>query len=142
MWDLPGSSHPCHLLGSNRMATLRRFQALWRESPAARGLAALLSGTAVAQAIVFATVLAIARLYGPDAFGVFALVVSVATAFVPLATLKTEIAIVPAQSDLDAYRIARNAAVLALCFAVILAVLGPILSAFGALNWLGDSPQY
>ncbi len=114
----------------------------WRPSRASRGLTALVSGTGVAQGIAFLTVLAVGRLYDPDAFGAFALIVSVATVLVPLSTLKIEVAIIPADSDWDAFCLARGAIRLVLLCASFLLVLGPVLTGLGALGWLSSGPGY
>lgn len=65
------------------------------------------SGTVASQMILAVGTLVLARLYPPDQFGPYAAVTSLVLVLAPLATLKWDAAIVPADRDEDAWGLVR-----------------------------------
>lgn len=124
------------------MASLR---ARWRGmSDGTKGVLSLSSATATSQIILFLATLPLARLYDPDAFGVFVYVSAIASIVSIAATLRFELAIPAARSDADARGLAKAAirsmlvAAAALAVAIVLlqaldvaAVGGPSGTSFG-----------
>lgn len=92
-----------------------------------RDTATVAAGTAVAQAITIAFYPIIARLYGPEAFGVLGVFMSVVVALASIAGLAYPIAIVLPKSDADAGGLARLSLAIALSIAAATAL---ILAAF------------
>lgn len=88
-----------------------------------RNVAALSAGTAIAQLITVAFAPIITRLYGPEAYGVFGVFVSITTIIVPLAALTYPIAIVLPKYDVDAKGLARLSLYVSLAMAGIISLV-------------------
>ena len=66
-----------------------------------RRVATLLSGTTIAQVVTLAMTIPLARLYGPEQFGFFAIIQSVVALGVSVASLRYDMAIVLPKTDLE-----------------------------------------
>ena len=62
-----------------------------------------MSGTALAQAMSLIVAPVLSRLYRPEDFGIFAMYLAVLTLAAPIVSVRYELAIVPAESDEDAF---------------------------------------
>lgn len=97
--------------------------------PFIRNVAALTSGTAASQAIAMAFSPLITRLYGPEAYGILGVFMSIAGIMGAIAAMSYPIAIVLPRSDADALGLAHLsmyiAIVMSLFVAVILFYFGP-----------------
>lgn len=93
------------------------------ESKFVRNIVVLCTGTAVAQAIniIFAPFLT--RLYGPEAFGLLGTFAAIAAAVTPMASLSFSIAILLPKEDMEAKKIARLSAFIALLVAFLVALM-------------------
>jgi lipopolysaccharide exporter len=69
-----------------------------------------MTGSIIARVIAFLSLLMVSRLYGPEDFGPWAIVVAVSGFLVPLATLRLELALVLPRSSRDASLVAIAAA--------------------------------
>src|SRR5690606_12204417 len=90
-----------------------------RNSRLLRNILTVVSGTAGAQALTLAFMPVIARIYGPEAYGVLGTFLSVTLMLIPVAALTYPIAIVLPRRDGDARGLVR----LSLMLAVLLAAL-------------------
>jgi O-antigen/teichoic acid export membrane protein len=81
---------------------MRQYLLALSRRPFFRNIATVVSGTAVAQAIAMAFSPLITRLYGPEAFGIQGVFMSIAGIFGAIAALTYPIAIVLPKSDADA----------------------------------------
>ncbi len=72
-----------------------------------RDVAVVITGTAGAQAVAIAFAPFIARLYGPEAFGLLGAFLAIVTILSPVAALTYPIAIVLPKEDAEARNIAR-----------------------------------
>ncbi|MCI0559444.1 MAG: oligosaccharide flippase family protein [Nitrososphaera sp.] len=77
---------------------LRRFA----RRPFVRNVATLTSGQAIAQALTIAASPILTRLYDPDAFGSFGLLISLSAPLVGISALRYELAVVTARDDTTA----------------------------------------
>jgi O-antigen/teichoic acid export membrane protein len=91
--------------------------------PFVRNVAAVASGTAAAQAITMAFSPLITRLYGPEAYGIQGVFVSVVGVLGTIAAMSYPIAIVLPKSDADALSLARLSLYIGLSMSVLVAVL-------------------
>ncbi len=83
---------------------------LWsRLGASGRGFASILSATALAQVISFVALPLLSRLYSPEAFGVFTLVIAVVAIVAPVATLRLESAAMLAAEGSEVRAVVRNA---------------------------------
>ena len=99
----------------------------------------LVSGTAVAQILTVATAPLITRLYGPEAFGLFALFISVVNILLVISCLRYELAIMLPKEDKEAV----NVLGVSLVFVVVTSgLLIPLVGWFGRsfARWL-KSPE-
>lgn len=101
-------------LGATSRAALR--------SPVLRNIATVASGTAGAQVITLALMPVITRLYGPEAYGVLGVFMSLAFMLVPIAALTYPIAIVLPRRDSDARGLIRLSLLIASGFSLLAAV--------------------
>jgi O-antigen/teichoic acid export membrane protein len=85
-----------------------RVLGIWRSNFAHR-VAAVASGTAAAQIIALAFAPFIARLYGPEAFGLLGIFMALVAVLAPIAALAYPIAIVLPKEDIDALALVRLA---------------------------------
>lgn len=95
---------------------MRRVLTRLRKSEFIRNIAILSTGTALAQVITVVVSPVLSRLYGPDAFGVLGVIVSIAGPLTVIAALRYELAIVLARDDQEA------ANVLFLCCALVISM--------------------
>lgn len=98
-----------------------------------RNVAIVATGTAGAQVITMAFAPVIARIYGPEAFGLLGAFMAILGVLTPIAALTYPIAIVLPRSDKDAKNLASLSATLALIVSLITAII--LLVAGG---WLSD----
>ena len=91
--------------------------------PFIRNVVKVASGTAVAQAITIAFYPVITRLYGPEAFGILGLFMSVVAVLTPVAGLAYPIAIVLPKSDRDARGLARLSLMIAILTSAVVALM-------------------
>lgn len=92
------------------MASRRWFANLIGSGVMARNVAALLTGTVLAQAVTFGVMILLARLYTPADFGWFAIAQSIVSIGTTIASLRYDIAIMLPASDVDARVVQRLAA--------------------------------
>jgi len=90
------------------------MRGLWRlgQSGFLRGVAAIAGGTALAQVFNFLLLPVLARLYTPEAMGLWGIFISFVTVAAVLTTLRYEIAIVTAGSEEDALALTWSALIL------------------------------
>jgi len=93
---------------------IRSFIRRTIKSKFVRNVAIVTSGTVGAQAIIMAFSPVITRLYGPEAFGLLGVFMSIVAVITPLAALSFPVAIVLPKTDNDAKGIARLSVYLAL----------------------------
>lgn len=74
-----------------------------------RGFASIMSATALAQVISFASLPLLSRLFTPSEFGVFTLMIAVVAVIAPVATLRLESAAMLAADGAEVRSVARNA---------------------------------
>lgn len=91
-----------------------------------RGVAAVASGTALAQAITLLFMPLVTRLYGPSAFGVQSVFMSVASILAAISALTLPMAIVLPRSDAEAYGLARLSIFTALLMSTLAALILPL----------------
>ncbi|TBU75746.1 polysaccharide biosynthesis protein [Pseudomonas daroniae] len=101
-------------LGASGRAALR--------SPVLRNIATVACGTAGAQVITLALMPVITRLYGPEAYGVLGVFMSLAFMLIPIAALTYPVAIVLPKHDGDARGLIRLSLLIASGFALLAAV--------------------
>lgn len=116
------------------------------KSPLIRNILAVATGTAAGQAIVFAFSPLITRIYTPEIFGVQGVFLSLISILSPLVALRYPMAIVIADDDDDAGKIARLSVLVAFVISSLLGLLllvaqQPVLRLLGAealgnLIWL------
>ena len=99
-------------------ATREKIQNISRR-PLVRNVGVVAVGTALAQAVAMAFSPLITRLYGPDAFGVLSVFMSLLTILAPVAALTYPIAIVLPKFDADAIALSRLSLVTALLLSLI-----------------------
>lgn len=92
-------------------------------SPFVRNVAAVASGTAAAQAISMVFAPLITRLYGPEAYGIQGVFVSIVGVLGTVAAMSYPIAIVLPKSDADASSIARLSLYIGLTMSVLVTVI-------------------
>ena len=80
-----------------------RMAILLRKDGFARRVFTLMSGTALAQATSLLVAPVLTRLFRPEDFGVFAMYVTLLSVSAPLIAVRYELAIVPAETDDDAF---------------------------------------
>lgn len=102
--------------------------------PEARHVGVMMSGAMAAQLLLVASTPLLARLYGPDAFGIFALLLTVTTIGGSVGGLCYEVAIILPRSE----RTAR--ALLALSLMLSMAMAGIVTGALAALVWAFPAP--
>lgn len=89
-----------------------------------RRVATLLSGTTIAQVITLAMTIPLARLYGPEQFGFFAIIQSVVAVGVAVASLRFDMAIVLPKTDLEGRVVqklaSRSILIMSLLFSLVL----------------------
>jgi O-antigen/teichoic acid export membrane protein len=106
-----------------------------RKSSLARDLSHVASGAALAQAITFVATPAIARLYGPAAFGELSIFLSLANVALPLFTLTYPTAILLPRSTRMAALVSRAALAVCAAAAVLALVSASIITIFPAAHW-------
>lgn len=94
-----------------------------RRNTLLRSIAIVASGTALAQAITFLFMPLIARLYGPEAFGVQSVFMSFAGILTSIAALTLPMAIVLPQRDEEAYGLAKLSVGIALFVSIFTAII-------------------
>lgn len=102
--------------------------------PMARSIIELLSGNVLAQVILVAFALWLPRLYGPAAFGDFALFMAVFNIFTPLAAGRYEMTLVLPESDGKARTLLSLSVLLVMGSFALLLALSPLFPAFIA-SW-------
>lgn len=107
-----------------------------RLSPAVRGVAQLSGGTAAAQLVLLLSMIVLARIYEPAAFGIFAAVSGIVSIVAVIATLNYSTAIAPAGIDEDTAALARVSFALCFSFAALMALAVLILG-----NWISGQQQ-
>lgn len=89
-----------------------------------RRVATLLSGTTIAQVVTLAMTIPLARLYGPEQFGFFAIIQSVVAVGVAVASLRYDMAIVLPKTDLEGRVVqklaSRSILIMSLLFSLVL----------------------
>lgn len=113
-----------------RSLSRRNFERLWH-SHFWRSVVTLASGTAFAQIINIAFAPLIARMYGPEAFGVLGTFMAILAIVIPLAALAYPIAIVLPREDCQAIDLVRLSFVLSVAISLLVA---SILAVSG--NWI------
>ena len=108
---------------AGRWTRLRASTSAGLRSPVLRNIATVASGTAGAQAITLAMMPVITRLYGPEAYGMLGVFMSLAFMLVPIAALTYPIAIVLPRRDADARALIRLSLLIATLFAVLAALV-------------------
>lgn len=107
-----------------------------------RSVAAVATGTALAQAITFVFMPLVTRLYGPAAFGVQSVFMSFASLLAAISALTLPMAIVLPRGDDEAYGLARLSMVIALLMstlaALVLWLAGPELLALTNSQAIAD----
>ncbi|TBU86720.1 lipopolysaccharide biosynthesis protein [Phytopseudomonas dryadis] len=102
-------------------------------SPVLRNIATVASGTAGAQVITLALMPVITRIYGPQAYGVLGVFMSLAFMLIPIAALTYPVAIVLPKRDSDARGLVRLSLLVATFFALLsaafIALFGDTLAA-------------
>lgn len=104
-----------------------------------RHVLTLMSGTAIAQALPIVTALVLGRLYTGEEMGVYTTVMAVASALIPIAALRYDVAIVLPENDADARQLVRLATVLNTGFSIIVTI-GMIFLG-GPLSRSGNPPH-
>lgn len=99
-----------------------------------RNIVILASGTMFAQAIIFATMPLITRLFGPEAIGQLGTFTAIAEIIIPIAALTYPIAIVLPKRETEALDIANLSVFISLIMSVISIVLISILKIFDAFE--------
>lgn len=89
-------------------------------SPFLGNVTRLVSGEVVAQAVGFAALPWLTRLYGPAAFGILGVFMAVSEVGAKIASLRYDVALVLPQGDREAWALLRFAAIFALCFTFVL----------------------
>lgn len=117
-----------------------------RSSPLLRNILAVASGAAAGQAVTFAFSPLITRIYSPEVFGLQGVFLSLISILSPVIALRYPMAIITAENEADAGRMARLSLVVAFIVScllglVLLVAQGPVLrmvgaEALGALIWL------
>ncbi|MEX2474380.1 lipopolysaccharide biosynthesis protein [Marinobacter sp.] len=92
-------------------------------SPLARNIALVSSGTAGAQLIAMAISPVVTRIYGPEAFGLLGTYLALVTVVVPFAALAYPIAIVLPEEEREALGLVKLSVVLSFVIAVVAGVL-------------------
>ena len=93
--------------------------------PFVRNVAILSSGQAIAQGLVIAASPILTRLYDPDAFGAFGLLISLSAPLVGISALRYELAIVTAKDDSTAANLlALSGAIVLLFCCLVVALVG------------------
>jgi O-antigen/teichoic acid export membrane protein len=110
------------------LALKQRFQRFARR-PFVKNVAALASGAAASQAIGLIFSPMITRLYGPRAYGIQSILLTVAGVMASVAAMSYPIAIVLPRSDADALGVARLSIVLGIGTSLVTAIV---------LYWWGD----
>jgi O-antigen/teichoic acid export membrane protein len=111
--------------------------ALGRPKGALGQVLTLLGGAVAAQAVALAVSPLLTRLYGPEQFGVFALVASLVTLIATGATGRYELAIIVPADDADAARLARLALTLAAAVSIVVLAVAA-LAGDRLAGWAGD----
>lgn len=116
---------------ASKHTTLRNALRRLGQKPFVRNVAAVATGTAMAQAIAMAFAPLITRLYGPEAFGVQGVFMSLAGILASIAALTYPIAIVLPKHDADACGLAKLSIYVGLGMALVATMLlwlwGPLL---------------
>jgi len=99
----------------------------WDNSQLLRRLSALTSGTAIAQAIQLANLVALAQLYSLTDVGVYSVFIAIVSTIVPVALLGYEI-LIPATTDEDLTAYLRALLLLLLPITLLLAIAATLLS--------------
>lgn len=116
---------------------MKRVRRLYSH-PAIAGFAHILGGAMGAQVITFAALPVLSRLYTPDAFGLFTLVLALAALVTPVITLRLETAaMLPVRIE-EVRALVWNAALSVVFFSLIYALILYSVRTFG----IGDLPAY
>jgi O-antigen/teichoic acid export membrane protein len=91
--------------------------------PFVRNVAAVAGGTAAAQAMTMAFSPLITRLYGPEAFGIQGVFVTIAGVLATVAAMSYPIAIVLPRSDVDAMSIARLSLTIGVSMSILVTII-------------------
>lgn len=100
----------------------RALRRTWN-SPLARNVALVGSGTVGAQVITMAVSPVITRIYGPEAFGLLGAYLAIVTVAIPFSALAYPIAIVLPKDDREALGVVRLSVMLSFLIAIIASVL-------------------
>lgn len=103
--------------------TLKTHLVSLSKKPFVRNVATVAIGTAAAQAITMAFYPIITRLYGPEAFGILGVFMSIVSILTPIAALSYPLAIVLPKSDSDAKGLIRLSIYIAAVLAAIVMLL-------------------
>lgn len=109
-------------------STEARFGAVPSRSRLVRGVMALMAGTTTAQAVSLLLSPVLTRLFGPEAFGLLGVFMSLAAVAAAISTLRYEMAVVLPESDGDGAAVAALSLGLSALFA---AVVLPVVVVFG-----------
>lgn len=107
--------------------SLARIRAFFPQGGAARDVAVLTLGTAVAQAITIAATPALSRIYSPAEFGLFSVFMAASSLAATLVTLRYETSILVPVNDADSARLVRLILVLVSIGTVLLGLLSVVL---------------
>ncbi len=99
------------------------FSGVQTKGSFAQNLAISFSGNALAQVIGFAFTPFIARIYGPEVYGVFALFVSIVNTISPVSTLQFPAGYVVANSEDEFYRLLKITLTFLMGFTALVAIL-------------------
>ena len=122
---------------------MNRLKAVWREmSVGKKGVLSLASATATSQLILFLATLPLARLYQPEAFGIFVYVSAIASIVSIGATLRFELAIPAAGSGAEARGMALAAIRSMFVTAVLMAAVIVLMMGLEDVQLNGQSWDY
>jgi len=108
--------------------------------PFIRNVAILTSGNSIAQVLTIAASPILTRLYGPDAFGSFGLLIALSAMLVVVSGLRYELAVVPAKDD----SIAANLLILSLGIILLVSGFSALIVAVAA-DWIAalvERPEF
>ena len=99
-----------------------RMAILLRKDGFARRVFTLMSGTALAQATSLLVAPVLTRLFHPEDFGVFAMYVTLLSVSAPLIAVRYELAIVPAETDDDAFALVLLSCAISLMLGILVLI--------------------
>ena len=105
-----------------------------------RNSAILVGGTAISQVILLASTPILTRLYTPAEYGLFSIFTSVASIFIPLISLKYDIAIVLPESEEEASALLSLSLFLSLTLSILVGFLLLIFSIYAPNTLSADNP--